>query len=408
MTNPPLTPLLSQLLDDLVLERIEPIEPSVAAVSDRHSDLVAGDDRAAIAAWLREYQRRPNTLRTYQRELRRFHLWMVAERHIGLVDLTRQDLADYDAFLAAPPASWLPAKADGEAEPPSAPFARAWRPLKAPLNAYRRRDALVIIQICLQYLCDEGYLTRNPARLVRDKGRAPPRKRRTVPEASTMQRMLAGLVGHAEQLASREPGSEASALARRDVLVWAWVYWLGARRHELAHALRGSIHQRAHGGTVQWWWTVHGKGELEADIPVATPAVEALAWYMGCPVDQLVDQLSATAAEPLIERVRGTAVATCVSPGEIYASVRRGAGVIAELALASQLARLDVEAFARARPHDLRAFRATHLLDAGTDPRHVQRLLRHADINTTLLYDHTRDTRFHDSVEVQPGSERNA
>lgn len=404
-TLPLLTPTLHQLLDEFVLERIAPTPHAApATVSGRHSDLVAGDDRAAIATWLREYQRRPNTLRAYQREAKRFYLWLATEKRIGLAELTRQDLADYDAFLAAPPAAWLPPPAEDEAEAPAKPIARPWPPLmKAPLNTFGRRQALVIIQVCLQYLCDEGYLARNPARLVRDKGRAPPRKQRAVPDAGTMSRMLDGLVCHAEQLANGtlNPDSEACALARRDALVWAWVYWTGARRHELAHALCGSITQRVHGGAVQWWWTVQGKGELQADIPVAAPAIEALAWYTRCPVDQLVEQLAATAATPLIARVRGTAAGICVASSEIYASVRRGAGVIARLATASSLPRLDAEAFARARPHDLRAFRTTHLLDAGTDPRHVQRLMRHADINTTLLYDHTRDTRFHDSVALK-------
>ena len=50
------------------------------------------------------------------------------------------------------------------------------------------------------------------------------------------------------------------------------------------------------------------------------------------------------------------------------------------------------------RPHSLRAFRATHLFNAGVDARHVRRFMRHVDINTTLIYDHTDGERFHDAI----------
>jgi len=399
MSSPSSSPTLHQPLQELLPERIVPALDVTAP--GRHSDLVPGDDRAAILAWLREYARRANTLRAYQREARRFYLWLSTERRASLAQLTRQDLADYDAFLAAPPASWLPSTAEDAADVPANANERAWRPLRAPLSTFARRQALIILQVMLQYLCDEGYLSRNPARLVRDKGRAPPRKHRTVPDATSMSHMLAGLVDQAELLAAGgTPLGEACALARRDALVWAWIYWTGARRHELAHALRGAVTQRIDNGTVQWWWTVQGKGELQSDIPVATQAIDALAWYLKCPVDQLLHQLSSTAAEPLIGRVRGADASGCIMPSEIYASVRRGAGVVAQLAHANLLTRQDIDAFAQARPHDLRAFRTTHLLNDGTDPRHVQRLMRHVDINTTLLYDHTQDTLFHASVAL--------
>jgi len=398
MSSPSAQPTLQASLQEQLLERIAPT-PEVMTTG-RRSDLVPGDDRAAILAWLREYARRPNTLRAYQREARRFHLWLSTVRHTSLNQLTRQDLADYESFLADPPASWLPAKAEDAGEAPANANERAWRPLRAPLPPFGRRQALIILQVMLQYLCDEGYLARNPARLIRDKGPAPPRKHRAVPDAGNMARVLAGLVDEAEQLAAGGTVSaEACALARRDALVWAWIYWTGARRHELAHALRGAITCRVEGGAVQWWWTVQGKGELQASIPVATQAIDALAWYLGCPVDQLLETLAATAAEPVIERAR-RAAAACITPGEIYESVRRGAGVVAQVARANSFTQYDIDAFAQARPHDLRAFRTTHLLNAKTDPRHVKRLMRHVDINTTLRYDHTQDTLFHDSVAL--------
>ncbi len=385
----------SRPIEDLV------VLPAAAPPAARTSDLVAGDDAAAMSAWLREFQNKHHTLRAYRREARRFLMWLSAVKRGTLATLTRQDLAEFDGFLAAPPASWLPSPPPADAEGTPAPQKRSWVPLQAPMSSGGRRRTLIILQAMLSWLVDEGYISRNPARLVRDKGMAPPRKGRDVPDAVCMTAVLQALREHAEGLAhgAVDPSGEICRLARRDALVWAWIYYTGARRHEFAEARCHSLTRRRDQGAYQWWWLVDGKGDQLVEVPAASAAIATLAWFLSVEVDQLVDRLRASPSAALLPKVRGDS-SEGIGGSEVYESLRRGAAAIADKAPSLGLAAEDAAAIQNARPHDLRAFRTTHLLDAGVDVRDVQRLMRHKDINTTLRYDHRRDRRFHAGIEA--------
>lgn len=56
----------------------------------------------------------------------------------------------------------------------------------------------------------------------------------------------------------------------------------------------------------------------------------------------------------------------------------------------------------RFTPHDLRRSFATNLLNAGIDVFLVQKLMRHADINTTRIYDMRGDKAIKEAVELLP------
>jgi integrase/recombinase XerC len=347
--------------------------------------LLPGDDKAAIAAWLGEFIRRPNTLRAYRREARRLWLWLSLERRVRLRDLTRADIEAYRTFLASPPADWmLPIAEAAEAD--------AWWPLRGPLGEAALRQALVILQSLFTYLVDAGYLERNVMRLVRDKGAPPQRPHRPVPSAAAMLGALGWLRDRADQLRADEQ-RPAARQARRDALIWCWCYIAAARRHELGPTRLSDIQPREGPGGVQWFWQVLGKGERLAYVPLESTAVDTVAWALGCPASQLPARLLASPERYLFDPLRGPA--RPLSATQVYDSILRSAAAVAQHADAIGLDARDASLLASMGPHDLRAARNTHLLNAGRDARLVQRLMRHKDINTTLVYDHTADAALH-------------
>ncbi len=62
----------------------------------------ARNDYEALQCWLREYQQKQTTFRTYQKEGERFLLWCVYERRKALSSLNRDDVEAYLHFLDNP------------------------------------------------------------------------------------------------------------------------------------------------------------------------------------------------------------------------------------------------------------------------------------------------------------------
>ncbi len=62
----------------------------------------AHNDVEAIQCWLREYQHKATTYRSYRKEAERFLLWIQITLQKTLAQLTREDMEHYMQFLLDP------------------------------------------------------------------------------------------------------------------------------------------------------------------------------------------------------------------------------------------------------------------------------------------------------------------
>ena len=125
--------------------------------------IAATNDLQAVQCWLAEFDKSPQTQRSYRKEAERLLLWSLIEKQKPLSSLTRDDLRDYQQFLSAPqpPSRWC-----GARKPRHDPN---WRPFQGPLSEGSIAQAITIINALFSYLVEAGYLSGNPLGLMRRK-----------------------------------------------------------------------------------------------------------------------------------------------------------------------------------------------------------------------------------------------
>ncbi len=197
-----------------------------------------------------------------------------------------------------------------------------------------------------RFLCREGVLERNPARLI-----VSPRLERRHPahlEEDEVEELL------------RVPGDDLAAV--RTAALLELLYGTGVRVAELVGLDLSALDLEEQ--TVR----VLGKGSKERVVPFGKPARLALQRYL-----DLRETL----------RPRSTAV-----------FLNRRGGRLSDRSVRTLLGRqlLRLAQARHASPHTLRHSFATHLLRRGADLRAIQELLGHASLSTTQRYTHV-DTR---------------
>jgi len=205
---------------------------------------------------------------------------------------------------------------------------------------------LAALRSFFRYLCREGRLSANPAKLLLS-----PRREKRIPSVLEPSQV---------ELLLQVPGEGKAVLRARAIL--ELLYATGLRCAELVSLDLGELDTEARTARVL------GKGHKERVVLFGAPAAEALrAWLLARPE-----------LRPRSEAVFLNARGGRLSDRSVRALVARR---VRQLALER-----------RCSPHTLRHSFATHLLTRGADLRSIQELLGHASLSTTQRYTHV-DTR---------------
>jgi integrase/recombinase XerC len=279
--------------------------------------------RASIAAFLRHLERErnasPNTVRAYGEDLAQFAAHL--RRELGRDP--RPEDADHLAIRGF--------------------LAELHRRGLAKSSSARK---LAGLRTFFRYLCREGRLETNPARVL-----ATPRQEKRIPavlDEAEVQALLA------------LPGAGLAAVRGRAIL--ELLYATGVRCAELVALDVGEVDVGAR------MVRVVGKGRKERVVLFGQRAQEALG-------DWLAERKG---LRPRTEALFLNARGGRLTDRSVRSLVARR---VAQLALAR-----------RCSPHTLRHSFATHLLTRGADLRAIQELLGHASLSTTQRYTHV-DTR---------------
>jgi integrase/recombinase XerC len=279
--------------------------------------------RTSVAAFLRHLERErnasPNTIRAYGEDLAQFTAHL--RRELGKDP--RPEDADHLAIRSF--------------------LAELHRRGLAKSSSARK---LAGLRTFFRYLCREGWLATNPARVL-----ATPRQEKRIP----------AVLDEAQVQALLEvPGDGLPAVRARGIL--ELLYATGMRCAELVALDVGEVDLGAR------MVRVLGKGRKERVVLFGQRAQEALrAWLAE-------RKRLRPRTDALFLNSRGGRL----SDRSVRALVARR---VAQLALAR-----------RCSPHTLRHSFATHLLTRGADLRAIQELLGHASLSTTQRYTHV-DTR---------------
>ena len=300
----------------------------------------------AVADFLNhvEHVRRlsPHTLRAYEGDLGLLRAFLVTAKSKGLADLELLDLYALRAFLAAR------------------------HQHDATTSTLRRLSA---IRGFLAFCRKTGRVKQSVAVLLES-----PRRPRQLPRSVSVDEAFALCDQPLKSQSSSSSSGTIDPIAVREVAVIELLYGAGLRISELCGLDLGDVDVA--GRSVR----VLGKGNKQRVVPFHDVCAAALTAWL----------------------TQGRPVVVTAASGAAFFLGARGKRVI-DSELRRRLARLGIEAGARARvhPHKLRHSFATHLLEGGADLRGIQELLGHASLSTTQRYTHVdvaRLARVYDSA----------
>ena len=140
----------------------------------------------------------------------------------------------------------------------------------------------------------------------------------------------------------------------------------------------------------RWWWFVEGKGRKRAKVPVSDEMLDALMRYrrfLG-----LEDLPPEDDTSPALRSIKGT---KGVTDNMVYRLVKQV--VIGAADSIEEAAPVNARKLRRASTHWFRHTSVTHGDDAGIGIKYIQASARHEKLETTTIYQHADDYRWHDA-----------
>ena len=331
-------------------------------------ELAKSDDAAAMRAWVRARAGSAATARLYEREARRWLLWLRIERGgLRLGQVTANDCRDYMAFLEHLPPAWV-------SRQHAAPGAPGWAPFRGQLTMASRQQALVILAGCYRWLQDAQLIGANPWTLVNLRRGDDPGKKvldtRALPES---------LMAAITEFVRRQPPSPSQA---RMSFILGFLESTGLRSTELLMAKLGDLSKHPEG----WVMQVHGKGAKNRWVALPPQAIHALEAYLNARGHGPMP--GSSEALPLLASSRDPSLP--IGYQALYESVRRWLGRAVEAC-----ARDDEEKarYGAASTHWLRHTFGTKAVAKGVPLDVVQAQMGHASVNTTMNYSRAPVTR---------------
>ena len=338
--------------------------------------ILASNDVEAIKVWVQQFKDTPTTQRAYQKEAERLLLWCTFEKGLALSDLKAEHFEEYFNFLQNPPNNWLGSKKKLRAER----YSIKWRPLVAPLKKTSLLFAVRVISCLMNYLVEAKYLKSNPIKLIKKY-----RERSIDLEEQKYKvwaRMLEADEWEAVQEALHnlpESNTREQRYKTRTQLLFALLYLLGLRIHEVANATWGSF-RKLNGN---WWFFVKGKGGKLGHVPVNSQLLSIIKIYRlsfnKIPLPEEDDPeavlISDKTKQPLSVR-------------QLFSNVKDIGKLAAKKFNKNSQKRQKLESLS---PHWLRHLSASHQDLVGISGTMIQANHRHESYSTTQIYLHAPD-----------------
>ena len=350
-----------------------------------HSELKlikATTDAQAISAFLNEYKDSPHTLISYAKEIERLLLWCVHVAKIGISDINRDHIVEYQEFISnpTPQKKWCGSKAsrykkDGEINP-------EWRPFFCGLSDASLKVSLKILDSFFNYLVEMHYLQGNPVAMNRRRKKKSNAGARLVERYLEMDELISVLDALDNYPVRKDSDAFRVARARYIILL---LFYSGMRISEASHHTMGNFIQR----DKCWFLSIIGKGKKPRDIPVPDELLKALAVFR--------ELINLPSSEPTFKE--HTPLVPNIGLNETLQTRRIDQIVKWAFHLGADLIENKsphkASKLRQASAHWLRHSYVTYLLDSGAPLKVAQENAGHSNISTTMLYRHVSQTNRH-------------